>query len=105
VARDNVVFELGLFLGALGPRHVGIIQPRDAGLTLPSDLAGVTRLDYGYSRTDQNLRAAIGPEAARIPSRMCAAVHTLPSSKAPPARRTNGLLTQQGHASNLAFIH
>jgi hypothetical protein len=66
VARDNVVFELGLFLGALGPRRVFIIQPRDLSLTLPSDLAGVTRLDYRYKRTDQNLQAAIGPAATRI---------------------------------------
>lgn len=66
VARDNVVFELGLFLGALGPRRVFIIQPRDLSLVLPSDLAGVTRLDYRYKRPGQNLQAAIGPAATRI---------------------------------------
>jgi Predicted nucleotide-binding protein containing TIR-like domain len=66
VARDNVVFELGLFLGSLGPRRVFIIRPRDLSLTLPSDLAGVTLLDYRYKRTDQNLQAAIGPAASRI---------------------------------------
>ena len=70
VARDNVIFELGLFLGALGPRRVFIIQPRDLSLTLPSDLAGVTRLDYRYKRTDQNLQAAIGPAATRIRDRI-----------------------------------
>jgi CAP12/Pycsar effector protein, TIR domain len=69
-ARDNVVFELGLFLGALGPRRVFIIQPRDLSLTLPSDLAGVTRLDYRYKRADQNLQAAIGPAATRIRDRI-----------------------------------
>ena len=70
VARDNVVFELGLFLGALGPRRVFIIQPRDLSLTLPSDLAGVTRLEYRYKRADQNLQAAIGPAATRIRDRI-----------------------------------
>ena len=69
-ARDNVIFELGLFLGALGPRRVFIIQPRDLSLTLPSDLAGVTRLDYRYNRADQNLEAAIGPAATRIRDRI-----------------------------------
>jgi CAP12/Pycsar effector protein, TIR domain len=69
VARDNVVFELGLFLGTLGPRRVFIIQPRDLGLTLPSDLAGVTRLDYRHDRADRNLQAAIGPAASRIRER------------------------------------
>lgn len=33
---------------------------------LPSDLAGVTRLDYRRDRVDQNLRAAIGPAATII---------------------------------------
>jgi CAP12/Pycsar effector protein, TIR domain len=66
VARDNVVFELGLFLGTLGPRRVFIIQPRGLDLALPSDLAGVTCLDYRYDRRDQNLRAAIGPAAMAI---------------------------------------
>jgi predicted nucleotide-binding protein len=46
LARDNVVFELGLFLGALGPRRVFIVQPRNQDLHLPSDLAGVSRLNY-----------------------------------------------------------
>jgi hypothetical protein len=66
VARDNVVFELGLFLGTLGPRRVFIIQPRDTDLRLPSDLAGVTRLDYRHDRSDRNLQATIGPAANRI---------------------------------------
>jgi predicted nucleotide-binding protein len=68
-ARDNVVFELGLFLGTLGPRRVFIIRPRDLNLTLPSDLAGVTLLDY-RNRSDQNLQAAIGPAATRIRDRI-----------------------------------
>ena len=39
VARDNVIFELGLFLGALGPQRVFIIRPHGQDLRLPSDLA------------------------------------------------------------------
>jgi hypothetical protein len=70
VARDNVVFELGLFLGTLGPPRVFIIQPRDPELKLPSDLAGVTSLDYRHDRVDQNLQAAIGPAATRIRDRI-----------------------------------
>jgi hypothetical protein len=70
VARDNVIFELGLFLGALGPRRVFIIQPRNQDLRLPSDLAGVTSLNYRPNRRDQDLQAAIGPAATAIRNRI-----------------------------------
>src|SRR5260370_40757866 len=70
VARDNVIFELGLFLGALGPRRVFIVPPRNQQLRLPSDLAGVTCLTYKSHRKDQNLQAAIGPAATAIRNRI-----------------------------------
>ena len=70
IARDNVIFELGLFLGALGPRRVFIVQPRDQGLRLPSDLPGVTVLKYRPNRSDRNLQAAIGPAATTIQNRI-----------------------------------
>ena len=69
-ARDNVIFELGLFIGALGKERVFIIRPRDQELRLPSDLAGVTCLTYKSNRKDQNLRAAIGPAATAIRNRV-----------------------------------
>ena len=69
-ARDNVIFELGLFLGELGPRRVFIIRPRGQNLRLPSDLAGITILDYNPNRRDGNLRAAIGPAATAIRNRV-----------------------------------
>lgn len=69
-ARDNVIFELGLFIGALGKERVFIIRPRDKELRLPSDLAGVTCLTYRSNRKDQNLRAAIGPAATAIRNRV-----------------------------------
>jgi hypothetical protein len=71
-ARDNVIFELGLFLGSLGPRRVFIIRPRGQDLRLPSDLAGITVLDYKPDRKDGNLRAAVGPAATTIRSRISA---------------------------------
>ena len=70
VARDNVIFELGLFFGALGARRVFIIRPRDQSLKLPSDLAGVTCIDYMHNRSDNNLQAAIGPASTKIRDRI-----------------------------------
>eukprot|EP01041_Mallomonas_annulata_P031142 gene31142-53399_t len=46
VARDNVVFELGLFIGALGKDRCYVVKPRGIEMHLPSDVAGVTTADY-----------------------------------------------------------
>ena len=44
--RDNVVFELGLFMGALGKDRTFIVLKKQKGqISLPSDLDGITRAD------------------------------------------------------------
>jgi len=63
--RDNVMFELGLFMGALGRERTLLLFNRDNVPALPTDLAGVTCLTYG-NREDRNLRAALGPAASDI---------------------------------------
>jgi predicted nucleotide-binding protein len=59
-ARDNVLFELGLFMGALGRERTFMVHCSDQPLELPSDLAGVSRAAF-KNRADGNLQAAIGP--------------------------------------------
>lgn len=44
--RDNVLFELGLFMGTLGRHRALLIHPKVDGLKLPSDLHGLTLLRY-----------------------------------------------------------
>ncbi|QDV39272.1 TIR domain-containing protein [Tautonia plasticadhaerens] len=44
--RDNVVFELGLFMGGLGRERTFIIKDRDTNLKIPTDLLGVTPITY-----------------------------------------------------------
>lgn len=63
--RDNVMFELGLFMGRLGRSRTFALASR-ARLKLPSDLAGVTLLTFDSGRSDGNLVAALGPAAFRI---------------------------------------
>lgn len=46
VPRDNAVFELGLFMGALGRERAFIVTPKDNDLKIPTDLLGVTCLRF-----------------------------------------------------------
>lgn len=48
VPRDNVVFELGLFMGRLGRKRAILMEPREDKVKLPSDLAGITTIPYVY---------------------------------------------------------
>ncbi|MES3009305.1 MAG: nucleotide-binding protein [Pseudomonadota bacterium] len=58
VIRDNVLFELGLFMGRLGKEKCFVIKPRNTEIHIPSDLLGFTVLDYEENRSDKNLIAA-----------------------------------------------
>lgn len=64
--RDNVVFELGLLIGARGVERCFFLIPRDQALTLPTDLLGLAPLTYVANRGDGNLLAALGPASNKI---------------------------------------
>jgi len=60
--RDNVVFELGLFMGKLGRDHTFMVVPKGiSDLRIPTDLAGLTPGRFDPNRKDKNLQAAFGP--------------------------------------------
>src|SRR6187455_3034028 len=68
--RDNVVFEAGLFGGALGIRRTFILHAR--GAKLPTDLLGLTAIRYDPDTTpaivrqiNQTLRKTIEAEGQR----------------------------------------
>lgn len=62
--RDNVIFELGLFIGRIGLRRSFLVEPRWEEVRLPSDLSGITVLPYKYDAED--LAAAMGPACNHI---------------------------------------
>ena len=67
--RDNLIFELGLFMGALGRTRTFLLHPHGADIKIPTDLSGLTALTYqlghhGTNSTDiasvcSQLRATI----------------------------------------------
>lgn len=63
--RDNVLFELGLFMGKLGRHRALLIHPNVGGLKLPSDLQGLTLLRYAPGDAS-NLPALLKPACDEI---------------------------------------
>jgi predicted nucleotide-binding protein with TIR-like domain len=69
VPRDNVLFEAGLFIGAIGLERTFLVSCKDDDLDLPTDLDGVTRATY-RRRADSKLRPALNPVGLQIREQM-----------------------------------
>lgn len=63
--RDNVMFELGLFLGHLGRSRTFLIRSSQM-IKIASDLLGITVLKYDADRKDRNLLAAVSAPCVPI---------------------------------------
>jgi hypothetical protein len=63
--RDNVVFELGLFIGGLGIDRTFIVIDRQAKLKLPSDLGGITPATFEPPRKG-TIQSALGSSCLAI---------------------------------------
>lgn len=72
IARDNVLFELGLFIGKLTRKRAFVVNP--AGLSLPTDLLGMTTVIYNPDELpeplddahEEALAIALGPVATKL---------------------------------------
>jgi len=63
--RDNVLFELGMFIGQLGRRRTFLVHPKLPNLQLPSDLHGITPASYLVGKPE-DLAARLGPVCTQI---------------------------------------
>jgi Predicted nucleotide-binding protein containing TIR-like domain len=69
--RDNVLFEMGLFLGHLGRERVFLIAPQGAGdakLHRPTDLTGIQ--PRYFDTTTTNLRSAVSTSLLELKEAM-----------------------------------
>lgn len=69
--RDNTVFELGLFAGAIGRDRSFFAVPKGIDLKIPSDLAGITSLRYGLP-AGEGAEPEIAEACAQIEERVMA---------------------------------
>jgi hypothetical protein len=64
-ARDNVLIEVGLFIGRLGRERTFLVLCKDEDFKIPSELAGITFATYSKPN-DDNLIKAVGSACAKI---------------------------------------
>ena len=64
--RDNVLFELGMFIGELGRHRTVLVHPKLKDLVLPSDLQGIVPASYIVPDKDSDLPSRLGPVCNEI---------------------------------------
>ena len=87
VVRDNVLFELGLFVGSIGKDRCFIVKPRGADVHIPTDLLGLTPADYEANRSDNNLTAAVHAACTLIREQVASLGMSAPEDRVTTAPR------------------
>ncbi|HET7443479.1 MAG TPA: nucleotide-binding protein [Solirubrobacterales bacterium] len=93
--RDNVLLELGMFLGRLGPDRTFMLTPGKDPPELPSDLLGITTAVYEAPADRRELQAAVAPACTKIRNQM-AANRSRPPDEPADWVRLNRAMTRMG---------
>ena len=51
--RDNIIFELGLFMGALKHERAFLVLPRSVDIKIPTDVLGLKPITYNIGNEDE----------------------------------------------------
>ena len=89
--RDNVLFELGLFMGRLGRWRTFVLHQSNSTLKIPSDLSGMTTATYEWPREDNSCKSSVGPASDSIRE----AIRNLGISDTKTARDISGIRSRQ----------
>jgi hypothetical protein len=105
VPRDNVLFELGLFMGKLGRARTFIVFDGEKKPTLPTDLAGVTAAQYRSFEDGGHLQAEVGPAASLIRSSVesLGPVPAVSLDGHPLSKEIEGIAAATADAFNLGY--
>jgi Predicted nucleotide-binding protein containing TIR-like domain len=104
--RDNVVFELGLFIGRRGRERNFVIVPRSQrDLRLPTDLLGLIPAEYDDTRPSAEYVAALGPACYDIEKAIRSAVHADSSGADPRHQKTDILYSSRNIPQITDFVH
>lgn len=63
--RDNILFELGLFMGGISRERTFMVKPRDKDIKIPSDLIGIKPLEYAEGPME-TLCNRMGPVCTKL---------------------------------------
>jgi hypothetical protein len=81
--RDNVLFELGLFIGQLGTDRVFALVDEAVDTKILSDYAGISILTYNGRRDPDELASAVSPACIKIKAQVNAVGSRPPNAVQP----------------------
>ncbi len=64
--RDNILFELGMGMGAIGRGRCFALVPHGQNVRIPSDLAGIILLEYDQDRAKDHFEVAFSSALRRV---------------------------------------